>query len=66
MNNEQLIERILKRLKPNQVISLSTGKNDIVREQWLFYDIETLITEMIRSGYSFTFVSTVIDKYRVK
>ncbi len=66
MNNEQLIERILKRLKPNQVISLSSGKNDIIRDQWLFYDIETLITEMIRSGYSFSFVSTVIDKYRVK
>lgn len=64
MNNEMLIKRMLERLRPNQVIVLSAGKNDVERDEWLFNDIETLISEMIRSGYSFTFVSSILDKYR--
>ena len=63
-DNEKIIEQIIKKLKPNQTILLSTGKNHASRDNWLFYDLEYLIAEMMRHGYTFTFVSNVLDKYR--
>ncbi len=64
MNSSQLIERILNNLKPGQVIKINTGKNFVLREDWLFNDFELLVAELIRSGYSFTTVSDLIKKYR--
>lgn len=64
MDNSKLIERILKNLKPGQVIKINTGKNFILRDDWLFNNFELLVAELIRSGYDFTTVSDLRKKYR--
>lgn len=64
MNNSELIERILKKVKPGQIIILSSGKNGADRSDWLFNDIDVLFSELIRAGYSFTTVSDILKKYR--
>ncbi len=64
MSNSQLIERILKKIKPGQIIIFSTGVNDSTRSDWLFDDIDLLISELIRAGYSFTSVSDLLKRYR--
>ena len=64
MSNSQLIERILKNVMPGQIIIFSTGVNDSTRYDWLFNDIDLLISELIRAGYSFTTVSDLMKRYR--
>ena len=64
MSSSQLIDRILKNIKPGQIIIFNTGKNDSERNEWLFQDIDLLISELIRSGYSFTTASDILKKYR--
>jgi len=64
MSNSELIERILKKVKPGQIIILSTGRDNSNRSDWLFNDIDVLISELIRAGYSFTTVSDILKKYR--
>jgi len=64
MNSSALIERILNNIKPGMVIKINTGKNFIIREDWLFNDFEILVAELIRSGYTFTTTSDIIKKYR--
>ncbi len=64
MNNSQLINRILKKIKPGQIIIFSTGKNNSVRSDWLFNNLDLLISELVRAGYSFTSVSDLLKKYR--
>ncbi|MCG8571350.1 MAG: polysaccharide deacetylase family protein [Spirochaetes bacterium] len=64
MNTNELIKRILTKLKPGQVIIFNTGKNYTLRDDWLFNNMDILITELIRSGYSFTVVSDLMKKYR--
>lgn len=64
MNTSAIIERILNNIKPGMVVKINTGKNFILREDWLFNDFEILVAELIRSGYSFTTVSDILKKYR--
>lgn len=64
LGNAKLIERLLTKLKPAQIILFSTGTNETRREEWLFTDMETILCEMIRSGYSFSYVSEILDRYR--
>lgn len=64
MNNTDLIRRVLKRLKPGQIIVMNTGKNNAQRDEWLFNDLDILISEMVRAGYSFTTASDILNKYR--
>lgn len=63
-NNYQIIDNILKNLKPGQVIFLSAGNNFKTRDEWLYDDFDLLISELIRSGYNLTFVSDHVKKYR--
>lgn len=64
LSNAQLINRIIKKIKPGQIIIFNVGKNASVREQWLFNSLEILLYELIRSGYTFTTASDIMQKYR--
>jgi peptidoglycan/xylan/chitin deacetylase (PgdA/CDA1 family) len=64
MSNSQLVERILKNVSPGQIIIFNTGVNDSTRSDWLFNDIDLLISELIRAGYSFTTVTDLMKRYR--
>ena len=64
MSNSQIIERILKNVTPGQIIIFNTGVNDSTRSDWLFDDIDLLISELIRAGYSFTSVTDLMKRYR--
>lgn len=64
MENAELITRILKRVKPGHIIIFSAGQNDSLRKEWLFNDLDLLISELMRAGYSFTTVSDLLKKYR--
>jgi peptidoglycan/xylan/chitin deacetylase (PgdA/CDA1 family) len=62
--NAELIERIITNLKPGQIIVFNVGKNDFKRYEWLFNDLDILLSELVRSGYSFTTVTDLMKKYR--
>ncbi|HQJ06627.1 MAG TPA: hypothetical protein PLI57_09655, partial [Spirochaetota bacterium] len=62
--NSQVIDNILKNLKPGQVIFLSAGNNFKTRDEWLYDDFDLLISELIRSGYNLTYISDHVKKYR--
>lgn len=64
MSNSQLIERVLKNVKPGQIIIFSTGINNSNRPDWLFNDLDLLISELIRAGYSFTTATDLLKRYR--
>lgn len=64
MNNEKLILRLLQNLKPSETVLFSTGFNGIERDEWLFEDINTILCEMQRSGYTFSYVSGILNRYR--
>lgn len=64
MNNEKLILRLLQNLKPSQTVLFSTGFNGTERDEWLFEDISTILCEMQRSGYTFSYVSSILNRYR--
>ena len=64
MNNEKLILRLFQNLKPSQTVLFSTGFNGIERDEWLFKDIDTILCEMQRSGYTFSYVSGILNRYR--
>ncbi|OHD11494.1 MAG: hypothetical protein A2Z98_09705 [Spirochaetes bacterium GWB1_27_13] len=64
MNNAQLIDRILSKIKPGQTILFNVGKNNTKRDDFLFNDIDLLISELVRAGYSFTSASDLMQKYR--
>ncbi|HPO48754.1 MAG TPA: polysaccharide deacetylase family protein [Spirochaetota bacterium] len=64
MNNALLIERILSKLKPGQIIIFNTGKNGVSRNDYLFNDIDLLISELVRSGYTFSTASDIAERYR--
>lgn len=64
MNNEKLILRLLQNLKPSQTVLFSTGFNGTERDEWLFEDIGTILCEMQRSGYTFSYVSSILNRYR--
>jgi peptidoglycan-N-acetylmuramic acid deacetylase len=64
MNNATLIERLLDKLKPGQIVIFSTGQNGSIRDEWLFDDLDLLISELVRAGYSFTTASDLLKKYR--
>jgi peptidoglycan/xylan/chitin deacetylase (PgdA/CDA1 family) len=66
MNNNGLIDRILENLKPGQIIIFNAGKNGVKRDDWLFNDMDLLITELVRAGYSFTTAGDLSEKYREK
>jgi len=64
MSSSEIILRLLENIKPGKIIIFSTGKNDSVRNDWLFNNLDLLISELIRAGYSFTTVSDLLKKYR--
>lgn len=64
MNNEKLILRLLQNLKPSQTVLFSTGFNGTERDERLFEDISTILCEMQRSGYTFSYVSSILNRYR--
>lgn len=64
MNNEKLILRLLQNIKPSQTVLFSTGFNGTERDEWLFEDISTIVCEMQRSGYTFSYVSSILNRYR--
>jgi len=64
MNNSQMIERILSKLKPGQIIIFNTGKNGAKREDYLFNELDLLISELVRSGYTFSIASDISERYR--
>ncbi len=64
MNNYALINRIINRIKPGQIMIMQTGKNGVIRDDRLYNDLELLICELIRSGYSFTTAGDIMKKYR--
>ena len=64
MNNEKLILRLLENLKPSQTVLFSTGFNGIERDEWLFEDIDTILCELQRSGYTFSYMSSILNRYR--
>ena len=61
---EKLILRLLQNLKPSETVLFSTGFNGIERDEWLFEDINTILCEMQRSGYTFSYVSGILNRYR--
>jgi peptidoglycan/xylan/chitin deacetylase (PgdA/CDA1 family) len=64
MNNEKLTLRLLENLKPSQTVLFSTGFNGIERDEWLFEDIDTILCELQRSGYTFSYMSSILNRYR--
>jgi peptidoglycan/xylan/chitin deacetylase (PgdA/CDA1 family) len=66
MNNSELIDRILHNLLPGEIIVFSAGKNYIKRDDWLFNDLDLLISELVRAGYYFEKASVISERYRVK
>lgn len=64
MNNEKLILRLMKNLNPSQTVLFSTGFNGTERDEWLFENISTILCEMQRSGYTFSYVSSILNRYR--
>ena len=64
MDSSEIISRISKKVKPGQIIILSAGKNDSIRSEWLFNNLDLFLSELIRAGYSFTSASDLLKKYR--
>ncbi len=64
MNNDRMIQRIVDRLKPGQIIIMQTGRNGVDREDRLYDDLDLLICELVRSGYSFTTAGDIMKRYR--
>ncbi|MBN2545770.1 MAG: hypothetical protein JXB50_08240 [Spirochaetes bacterium] len=64
MSSSEIIKRIVENIKPGQIIAFNVGKNSSVREDWLFNNMDLLISELVRSGYTFTTVSDIMKKYR--
>ncbi|MBR6200932.1 MAG: polysaccharide deacetylase family protein [Spirochaetales bacterium] len=62
--NSELTLRLLENLKPGQIINLSTGKNYNTRDEWLYDDLDLVICELLRSGYTLTTVSDIMRRYR--
>lgn len=64
MTSSEIIKKIVQNIKPGYIIALSTGKNGSDRDDWLFNNLDLLISELIRNGYSFTTVGDIMKKYR--
>ena len=64
MTNPKMIDRILENLKPGQIIIFNVGKNSVKRDDFLFNDIDLLISELVRSGYTFSIASDIAERYR--
>ncbi|MBP5450545.1 MAG: hypothetical protein J6Y01_10580, partial [Spirochaetales bacterium] len=62
--NSELTLRLLENLKPGQIINLSSGKNYNTRDEWLYDDLDLVICELLRSGYTLTTVSDIMRRYR--
>ena len=62
--NSELTERLLESLKPGQIIVMSAGKNYNTRDEWLYDDLDLVICELLRSGYTLTTVSDIMRRYR--
>ncbi|MBP5705775.1 MAG: polysaccharide deacetylase family protein, partial [Spirochaetales bacterium] len=62
--NSELTLRLLENLKPGQIIIMSAGKNYNTRDEWLYDDLDLVICELLRSGYTLTTVSDIMRRYR--
>jgi peptidoglycan/xylan/chitin deacetylase (PgdA/CDA1 family) len=59
-----LVERIIAEKKPGSIIPILVGTGDGKRDDYLFQDLDLVVNELVRLGYSIVPVSTLIEHAR--